>query len=134
MSSNCSTKVINILYHKNDEGQSHYVFIKNMNLLLRSVTKPSHKVFVCSLTVHAHTSTHKKTYLGHLEKKHTYIDNEFVCEKYLNTLHTEEAMQIHKIICMMKEWELQLMEYLHLIEQSNEKNAIITCSTEFPLA
>ena len=97
MSSNCSTKVINILYHKNDEGQSHYVFIKNMNLLLHSVTKPSHKVFVCSLTVHAHTSTHKKTYLGHLEKSIPTLTTNS-CVRSTSTLY------ILKRLCRSTKW------------------------------
>ena len=80
------------------------------------VTSQCHKAITQSICVFPYCActyfNTQENVSGPLGEKHTYIDNEFVCEKYLNTLHTEEAMQIHKMICMVKECELQLVEYL----------------------
>ena len=32
---------------------------------------------------------------NHLDKKHPYINNEFVCEKCLNVFHTAEVKEFH---------------------------------------
>ena len=48
---------------------------------------------------------------NHLDKKHPYINNKFVCKKCLNVFHTAEAKEFHDLICMVKENELQVVEY-----------------------
>ena len=46
-----------------------------------------------------------------MEKKHPYIDIEFVCEKCLNVFHTAEAKEFHNSICIVKENEPHVGEY-----------------------
>ena len=46
-----------------------------------------------------------------MEKKHPYINNEFVCEKCLTVFHTQEAKEFHDSICMVKENEPCVVEY-----------------------
>ena len=101
---NRATKIVNILYYKNDQT-SHYAFIRNISRLIHSVTK-SHikKNFVCPYC--ACTYFNSQEALGnHMEKKHPYISNEFICEKCLNVFHTQEAKEFHDGICMVKENE-----------------------------
>ena len=64
---------------------------------------------------------------NHLDKKHPYINNEFVCKKCLNVFHTAEAKEFHDSICMMKENELRVVEYQHMINQSSGRKKTTTC-------
>ena len=106
---NRSSKIINILYYKNEET-SHYAFIHNISRLIHSATKSHNTKFVCPYC--ACTYFNIQVALGnHMEKKHPYIGNEFVCEKCLNVFYTQEAKEFHDSICMVKENKPRVVEY-----------------------
>ena len=106
---NRSTKIINILYYKNEQT-SHYAFIRNISRLIHSATKSHLRKFVCPYCACTYFNT-QEALNNHMEKKHPYIDNEFVCEKCLNVFHTQEAKEFHDSICMVKENEPRVIEY-----------------------
>ena len=107
---NRSLKIINLLYHKNEEGKAHYGFIKNMSRVIHQATRHGGKKFVCPYCacVYFHS---QEAFSNHLETKHPYLDNDFVCEKCLNTFHTYEALQFHQMVCMVKDREARKIEY-----------------------
>ena len=103
MGMNRATKIVNILYYRNEET-SHCTYIRNILQLIYSATKSHHTKFVCPYCTCTYFIT-QEALSNHLEKKHPYIGNEFVCEKCLNVFHTQEAKEFHNGICMTKENE-----------------------------
>ena len=106
---NRSTKIVNILYYRNEQT-SHYAYIRSISHLIYNSTKLHNKKFVhpyCACTYF----NSQDALTNHLDKKHPYINNEFMCEKCLNVFHTAEAKELHNSICMVKENELHVVEY-----------------------
>ena len=122
---NCCTKIVNILYYKLGQ-RSHYAYIRNINRLIHCATKSHHTKFVCPYCACTYFNS-QEALTNHLEKKHPYISNKFVCEKCLNIFHTQEAKEFHDPICMVKENEPQVVEYLHMINPSSGRSVTITC-------
>ena len=106
---NQCTKIVNILYYKNEET-SHYAFIRNISRLIHSAAKSYHTKFVCLYCACTYFNS-QEALTNHLDKKHPYISNEFICEKCLNIFHTQEAKEFHDSICMVKENEPRVVEY-----------------------
>ena len=106
---NRATKIVNILYYRNEET-SHYAYIRNISRLIYSATKSHHTKFVCLYCACTYFNS-QEALTNHLDKKHPYISNEFVCEKCLNVFHTQEAKEFHDSICMVKENEPRVVEY-----------------------
>ena len=106
---NRSTKIVNILYYRLGE-RSHYAYIRNISRLIYNSTKSHNKKFICPYCACTYFNS-QDALTNHLEKKHPYIGNEFVCEKCLNIFHTQEAKVFHDSICMVKESELCVVEY-----------------------
>ena len=106
---NHATKIVNILYYTLDQ-RSHYAYIKNISRLIYNLTKSHNKKFVCPYCACTYFNT-QEVLTNHIDKKHPYIDNEFVCEKRLNVFHTAEAKEFHDMICMVKENEPRVVEY-----------------------
>ena len=79
-------KIVNILYYRNDET-SHYAYIRNIGRLIHSVTKSHLRKYVCLYCACTYFNS-QEALTNHLEKKHPYINNKFVCEKCLNVFHT----------------------------------------------
>ena len=105
---NQSTKIVNILYYKNDQI-SHYAFIGTLvgsSTVQQRVTSESLSV----LTAPVPTSTHRR-HSTITWRKSTLHQQQFICEKCLNVFHTQEAKEFHDSICMVKENELQVVEY-----------------------
>ena len=96
-------------YYKNKQT-SHYTFIRNISCLTHSATKCHNKKFVCPYCVCTYFNT-QEALSNHLDKKHHYIGNKFVCEKCLNVFHTQEVKEFHNGICMVKENEPHIVEY-----------------------
>ena len=88
---NRATKIMNILYYKNVET-SHYAFICNISHLIHSATKCHQKKYVCPYCACTYFNM-QEALTNHLEKKHPYIRNEFVCEKCLNIFHTQQRLR-----------------------------------------
>ena len=105
-----------------------------MSRLLHNVTKSHQKKCVCPYCACTYFN-YQETYLNHIEKKHPYIENEFMCKKCLNMFHLEEAMQFHHMICIVKEREAHMVEYpafncpIKWVERDNyvEPNSNLDC-------
>ena len=106
---NRATKIVNILYYRNEET-SHYAYIRNISRLIYSATKSHHTKFVCLYCACTYFNS-QEALTNHLDKKHPYINNEFMCKKCLNVFHTAEAKEFHDSICMVKESEPRVVEY-----------------------
>ena len=122
---NRSTKIVNILYYKN-ETTSHYAYIHNISRLIHSATKSHNMKFVCPYCACTYFNT-QEALSNHMEKKHPYIDNEFVCEKRFNVFHTQEAKEFHDGIYMVKENKLQVVEYPAYDKPITGRSGTITC-------
>ena len=83
---NHSSKIVNILYYKNKQT-SHYAYIWNISCLIMLQQSVITRRSMCAHTVPAPTSIRRRL-SNHIDKKHPYIENEFVCEKCLNVFHT----------------------------------------------
>ena len=73
-------KIVNILFTRNEEGKGHYSFIKNMSLLMYSVTKSHKKKQVCPHCegVYFHS---QRALDNHLKKCHPHLFHGHVCVK-----------------------------------------------------
>ena len=87
------TKIVNILYYKLEQ-RSHYTYIKSISQLIYNSTKPHNKKFICPYCACTYFNS-QDTLTNHLDKKHPYINNKFVCEKCLNVFHTAEVKEFH---------------------------------------
>ena len=122
---NRTIKIVNILYYKNEQT-SHYVFIKNISCLIHNATKSHNTKFVCPYCACTYFNT-QEALTNHMDKKHPYIRNEFVCEKCLNIFHTQEAKEFHNSICMVKENEPRVVEYQHMTNPSTRGRGTTIC-------
>ena len=124
---NQSTKIVNILYYKLEQ-RSHYAYIWSISCLIYNSTKLHNKKFVCPYCACTYFNS-QDALTNHLDKKHPYINNEFMCEKCLNIFHMAEAKEFHDSICMVKENEPQVVEYPAYDKPIHWKRRITTCST-----
>ena len=76
-----------------------------------SMLQQSHATQSLSVLLRLHILNTQEALNNHMEKKHPYIENKFVCEKCLNVFHTQEAKEFHDSICMVKESEPCVVEY-----------------------
>ena len=75
---NRSTKIVNILYYKLEQ-RSHYAYIHNISRLIYNSTKSHNKKFICPYCACTYFNT-QEALSNHMDKKHPYIENEFMCE------------------------------------------------------
>ena len=86
------------------------MYIQSISHLIYNSTKSHNKKFVCPYCTCTYFNS-QDALTNHLDKKHPYINNEFMCEKCLNVFHTAEAKEFHDSICMVKESEPRVVKY-----------------------
>ena len=122
---NRATKIVNILYYKLGE-RSHYAYIHNISRLIYNSMKSHNKKFVCLYCACTYFNT-QDALTSHIDKKHPYINNKFVCEKCLNIFHTQEAKNSTTQSVWSKRMSRELLSILRTTSQSSGRRKTTSC-------